>query len=76
MNRFNYYITTHFILNNKDYNFYHNFYLMYQMYPKTIIYIWKKGGKEKRKKKNTLFFPLFEKGNQKKYICNFTFLSI
>ena len=24
MNRFNYYITTHFILSNKDYNFYRN----------------------------------------------------
>ena len=34
MNRFSYYITTHFIPSNKDYNFCCNFNLVYQMYRK------------------------------------------
>ena len=33
MNKFNYYITTHFITNNKDYNSYRNPHSVYQMYP-------------------------------------------
>ena len=32
MNMFSYYITTHFITNNKDYNFYHNPHSVYQTY--------------------------------------------
>ena len=34
MNKFNYYITTHFIHSNKDYNSCRNLYSMYQTYPK------------------------------------------
>ena len=34
MNRFSYSITTPFIPNNKDYNFYYNLYSVYQTYPK------------------------------------------
>ena len=34
MNRFSYYITTHFIPSNKDYNSCHNSYSVYQTYPK------------------------------------------
>ena len=34
MNRFSYYITTNFIPNNKDYNFYRNLHSVYQTYPK------------------------------------------
>ena len=34
MNMFSYYITTHFIPNNKDYNSYRNLHLVYQMYPR------------------------------------------
>ena len=33
MNIFSYYITTHFITNNKDYNSYHNPHSVYQTYP-------------------------------------------
>ena len=33
MNKFNYYITTHFITSNKDYNFCHNSHSVYQTYP-------------------------------------------
>ena len=33
MNMFSYYITTHFITSNKDYNSYHNPHSVYQMYP-------------------------------------------
>ena len=33
-NRFSYYITTHFIPSNKDYNSYRNSHSVYQMYPK------------------------------------------
>ena len=33
MNIFSYYITTHFIISNKDYNFCHNLHLVYQTYP-------------------------------------------
>ena len=35
MNRFSYYIITHFIPSNKDYNSYRNPHLMYQTYPKS-----------------------------------------
>ena len=34
MNMFSYYITTHFIHSNKDYNSYCNSYSVYQTYPK------------------------------------------
>ena len=34
MNMFSYYITTHFITSNKDYNFYCNPHSVYQTYPK------------------------------------------
>ena len=34
MNMFSYYITTHFIHSNKDYNSYCNPYSVYQTYPK------------------------------------------
>ena len=34
INKFNYYITTHFITSNKDYNSYCNPYSVYQTYPK------------------------------------------
>ena len=34
MNKFSYYITTHFITSNKDYNSYCNPYSVYQTYPK------------------------------------------
>ena len=33
MNMFSYYITTHFISSNKDYNFYRNPHSMYRTYP-------------------------------------------
>ena len=33
MNMFSYYITTHFIPSNKDYNSYYNSHSMYQTYP-------------------------------------------
>ena len=33
MNIFSYYITTHFIISNKNYNFCHNLHLVYQTYP-------------------------------------------
>ena len=36
MNMFSYYITTHFITSNKDYNFRRNSHSMYQTYPKQI----------------------------------------
>ena len=39
MNMFSYYITTHFITSNKDYNSSHNFHLMYQMYLKSFFLI-------------------------------------
>ena len=32
--KLSYYITTHFIINNKDYNSYRNPYSIYQTYPK------------------------------------------
>ena len=35
MNRFSYYIITHFIISNKDYNSYRNPHLVYQTYPKS-----------------------------------------
>ena len=34
MNMFSYYITTHFITSNKDYNFCRNPHSVYQTYPK------------------------------------------
>ena len=37
MNMFNYYITTHFITNNKDYNSCRNSHLVYQTYPYFLI---------------------------------------
>ena len=36
MNTFSYSITIHFILSNKDYNFYRNPHSVYQTYPKWI----------------------------------------
>ena len=36
INRFSYYITTHFITSNKDYNFCHNSHSVYQIYSKQI----------------------------------------
>ena len=33
MNKFSYYIITHFIPSNKDYNSYRNSHSVYQMYP-------------------------------------------
>ena len=40
MNTLNYYITTHFITSNKDYNSYCNFHSVYQTYPNSIKYRW------------------------------------
>ena len=36
VNKFSYYITTHFITSNKDYNFCRNSHSGYQIYPKQI----------------------------------------
>ena len=36
MNKFSYFITTHFILSNKDYHFNRNHHLVYEMYPKDL----------------------------------------
>ena len=36
MNKFSYYITTHFITSNKNYNFCRNSHSVYQIYPKQI----------------------------------------
>ena len=40
MNMLSYYITTHFITSNKDYNFYYNPHSVYQTYPNSIKYRW------------------------------------
>ena len=39
MNMFSYYITTHFITSNKDYNSCRNLHLVYQMYLKENLFI-------------------------------------
>ena len=39
MNKFSYYITTHFIPSNKDYHSYHDSHLVYQTYPNILICI-------------------------------------
>ena len=38
MNMFSYYITTHFITSNKDYNSYRNLHSVYQTYPKIYVF--------------------------------------
>ena len=53
MNRFSYYIITHFIPSNKYYNSYRNSYSVYQTYPKLFInFIITKRKKKKQKKKD------------------------
>ena len=39
MNKFSYYITTHFIPSNKDYHSYHDSHSVYQTYPNILICI-------------------------------------
>ena len=41
MNMFSYYITTHFITNNKDYNSCRNLHSVYETYPKSYIFFLK-----------------------------------
>ena len=55
MNRFSYYITTHFIPSNKDYNSYCNSHSVYQTYPK-YFKSWKRISKIKP---DLFFFFLF-----------------
>ena len=52
MNMFNYYITTHFITNNKDYNSCRNSHLVYQTYPYFLIVLIPIFIYQKKKKKN------------------------
>ena len=52
MNRFSYYIITHFIPSNKYYNSYRNSYSVYQTYPKLFINFIITKRKKKQKKKD------------------------
>ena len=54
MNRFSYYIITHFIPSNKYYNSYRNSYSVYQTYPKLFINFIITKRKRKNKKKRTI----------------------
>ena len=57
--RFSYYITTHFILRNKDYNFCRNLHLVYQTQPWYLsdiyIYIWEQTAEFYSKKVISLY---------------------
>ena len=56
MNRFSYYITSHFIPSNKDYNFYRNPHSMYQTYPMS-----RRGPEYTPLSKKSFFFFFLEK---------------
>ena len=59
MNRFNYYITTHFITNNKDYNSCRNSHLVYQTYPYFLIVLIPIFIYPKKKKNEHVYYVYF-----------------